>query len=181
MQPDVVLYAPKYRKLSLEVLEKIEFYVTKGRIGRWSRLLNKYSQSQNYFNRALQGSIKSWARCYQLNCFTASIQSTQRVEVINRLIKEGIRSTCSLHDLHQHIQNLLDNEAKWARHNSYMNSLSTNQALSIVASVFPKVLEMLKLYVTPHILAVQEQQIAGSLLYRALLRLKKDILKLQVQ
>ncbi|CAG8747916.1 1928_t:CDS:2, partial [Gigaspora rosea] len=33
MQPDVVLYAPKYRKLSLEIMEKIEFYVTKGNMG----------------------------------------------------------------------------------------------------------------------------------------------------
>ncbi|CAG8732636.1 20788_t:CDS:2, partial [Gigaspora rosea] len=122
---------------------------------RWSCLLNKYLQSQNYFNRTLQGSIKSWARCYQLNCFIVGIQSTQ------------------------HVENILDNEAKWACHNSYMNSLPTNQAPSIVASVFSKVLEMLKLYVTPHILAVQEQQIAGSLLYRALLRLKEDILELQ--
>ena len=30
MQPDIVLYAPKYRKLSPEILETIEFYVTKG-------------------------------------------------------------------------------------------------------------------------------------------------------
>ena len=33
MQLDIVLYAPKYRKLSPEILETIEFYVTKGNIG----------------------------------------------------------------------------------------------------------------------------------------------------
>src|SRR2546430_11913956 len=30
MQPDIELYAPKYRRLSPEILEVIEFYVTKG-------------------------------------------------------------------------------------------------------------------------------------------------------
>ena len=33
MQPDIILYTPKYRKLSSEILETIEFYVTKGNMG----------------------------------------------------------------------------------------------------------------------------------------------------
>ncbi len=33
MQPDIELYAPKYRRLSPEILEAIEFYVTKGNMG----------------------------------------------------------------------------------------------------------------------------------------------------
>ncbi|CAG8775959.1 9858_t:CDS:2, partial [Cetraspora pellucida] len=33
LQSDIGLYAPKYRKLSSKILEKIEFYVTKGKIG----------------------------------------------------------------------------------------------------------------------------------------------------
>ncbi|CAG8677600.1 10367_t:CDS:2, partial [Dentiscutata heterogama] len=32
LQSDIGLYAPKYRKLSSEILEKIEFYITKGKI-----------------------------------------------------------------------------------------------------------------------------------------------------
>src|SRR5260364_238608 len=75
---------------------------------RWLRLLDKYPQTNNYFNRTLQGCIRLWARCYQLKCFTAGAQSTQRVEVMNRLIKEGVKSTSSLRALHEHIQNLLD-------------------------------------------------------------------------
>ncbi|CAG8782333.1 9434_t:CDS:1, partial [Gigaspora rosea] len=33
MQPDVMLYAPKYRKPSPEILEIIEFYIIKGNMG----------------------------------------------------------------------------------------------------------------------------------------------------
>ncbi|CAG8467164.1 11486_t:CDS:2, partial [Gigaspora rosea] len=61
---------------------------------------------------------------------------------MNRLIKEGVKRTSSLHELHQHIQILLDNESKWARHNNYLNSISTNQAPSIIESIFSKVVEL---------------------------------------
>ncbi|CAG8753034.1 1630_t:CDS:2 [Cetraspora pellucida] len=252
MQPDAMLYDPKYRKLSTEIIESIEFYVTKGNMRskqilslltakfpdhiihkhdlynaiqkfrttptqrhmeaqsfikhllqlknqdpgwivnihmdpydnstfendfyrRWSCLLEKYPQTQDYFNRTLQGCVKSWARFYQLKFFTAGVQSTQRIEVMNKLLKEGVKGTSSLRNLYDHIQNLLDNEAKWARHNSYLNSVPTNQAPSIVESVFQKVVEILKLYITPHILAVQQQQVIGSLLYKVQLRQKDDI------
>ena len=76
---------------------------------------------QDYFKRTLQGCIKLWARCYQLKYFTAGIQSTQRIEVMNRLIKEGVNNTSSLCNLYEQIQKLLDNEAKWSRHSSSSN------------------------------------------------------------
>ncbi|CAG8662050.1 24872_t:CDS:2, partial [Gigaspora rosea] len=98
---------------------------------------------------------------------------------MNQLIKKGIRSTSSLHNLNEHIQHLLDNEAKWAQHNNYLASLPTNQTPSVVDSIFPNVLEVLKAYLTPHILAVQQQQINGSLLYRAQLWPRNNIYELQ--
>ena len=33
MQPDIALYTPKYRRLSPDILERIEFYVIKGNMG----------------------------------------------------------------------------------------------------------------------------------------------------
>ncbi|CAG8813000.1 6770_t:CDS:2, partial [Gigaspora rosea] len=156
MEPDVALYAPKYRKLTPEIMEEIEFYVTKGNMGSKQifplltakfhdytihkpdlynaiqkfrttpskrhqeaqrfvenllQLKNEDSESfciheiahsrkifigiGDYLNRMLQGCIRLWARCYQLKFFTAGIQSTQRVEVMNRLIKEGVKRTSS--------------------------------------------------------------------------------------
>ncbi|CAG8572858.1 11974_t:CDS:2, partial [Gigaspora rosea] len=141
MQPDVMLYAPKYRRLSPEILEMIEFYVTKGNM--------------------------------------AGAQSTQRIEVMNKLIKDGVKATSSLHNLHDHIQNLLDNKARLARHNRYLNSIPTHQVPLIVESIFPKVFEILRSYLTPHILAVQQQQIIESLLYKVQLRQNDDIQALQ--
>ncbi|GBC20424.2 protein FAR1-RELATED SEQUENCE 5-like [Rhizophagus irregularis DAOM 181602=DAOM 197198] len=126
-------------------------------------------------NRTLNNCHQAWARCYQTKCFTAGIQSTQRVEVINHLIKEGTGSTTSLCNLHIQIQKLLDNEAQWARHNAYLQSLPTNQAPSIIEPIFPKVVELMKKYLTPHILSVQQQQILGSLLYHAKIISKESI------
>ncbi|CAB4443692.1 unnamed protein product [Rhizophagus irregularis] len=238
MITDIHLHAP-YRKLSNEILERIEFYVNKGNMGskqiypllvasfpdqyiykrdlynaiqkfkspltnrhgdaqnminklyelkdqepglfvndfhrRWTRLLEKYPQTQEYLNRTLNNCHQAWARCYQTKCFTAGIQSTQRVEVMNHLIKEGTGSTTSLCNLHIQIQKLLDNEAQWARHNAYLQSLPTNQAPSIIEPIFPKVVELMKKYLTPHILSVQQQQILGSLLYRAKIISKESI------
>ncbi|CAB4493479.1 unnamed protein product [Rhizophagus irregularis] len=93
---------------------------------RWTRLLEKYPQTQEYLNRTLNNCYQTWARCYQTKCFTA---------------------------------------AQWARHNAYLQSLPTNQVPSIIEPIFPKVVELMKKYLTPHILSVQQQQILGSLLY----------------
>ncbi|PKK58009.1 hypothetical protein RhiirC2_671039, partial [Rhizophagus irregularis] len=134
---------------------------------RWTRLLEKYPQTQEYLNRTLNNCCQAWAKCYQVKHFTAGIQSTQRVEVMNRLIKEGTSSTSSLCNLHEQIQKLLDNEAQWSRHNAYLQSLPTNQTPSIIEPIFPKIVELMKKYLIPHILSVQQQQILGSLLYCA--------------
>ncbi|CAG8776315.1 12470_t:CDS:2, partial [Gigaspora rosea] len=60
-----------------------------------------------------------------------------------------------------------DFHRRWARHNNYLQSLPTNKAPSIVEPVFFEVFDLMKKYLTPHILSVQRQQILGSLLYRS--------------
>ncbi|CAG8773859.1 5217_t:CDS:2, partial [Rhizophagus irregularis] len=57
---------------------------------------------------------------------------------MNCLIKEGTSSTLSLCNLHNQTQKLLDNEAQWSCHNTYLQSLSTNQTPSIIEPIFPK-------------------------------------------
>ncbi|CAG8436512.1 6429_t:CDS:2 [Scutellospora calospora] len=76
----------------------------------WTRLLEQYPQSQGYLNHTLHNS---------------GIQSTQRVKVMNRLIKEGTSSTSSLS----------------------------------IGPIFHKVFELMKKYLSTHILSIQEQQI----------------------
>ncbi len=76
---------------------------------------------------------------------------------MNRLIKEDTNSSSSLCNLHDQTQRLLDDEAKWAQHNTYLHSLPTNQTLSIIDPIFFNINELMKHYLTSHILSVQHQ------------------------
>ncbi|CAG8707590.1 19638_t:CDS:2, partial [Gigaspora rosea] len=52
--------------------------------------------AQDCLNHTLQHCFKAWAKYYQVKYFTAGIQSTQRVEMMNRIIKNGVSSSSSL-------------------------------------------------------------------------------------
>ncbi|CAG8737324.1 4796_t:CDS:2, partial [Gigaspora rosea] len=71
----------------------------------------------------------------------------------------------SLCTLYNQIQIQLDNEAKWAHHNNYLQSLSANNAPSIIEPVFSEIFDQMKKYLMPLILSIQRQQIFGVLLY----------------
>ena len=62
MQPDIALYALKYRRLSPEILKTIEFYVTKGNMRSKQILLlltAKFSEHIIY-NRDLYNAIQKF-------------------------------------------------------------------------------------------------------------------------
>jgi hypothetical protein len=101
-------YQPFYKEFlhTWNSLFSSEFY------HRWTQLLEKYSQTQEYFNWTLNNYCQAWAKYYQIKYFTAGIQNTQWVKVMNCLIKEGTSSTSSLCNLHNQTQKLLDNEAQ---------------------------------------------------------------------
>lgn len=60
----------------------------------------------------MNNSYKAWAKYYQIKYFTVGIQSIQRVEVMNRIIKEDISSITLLYNLYMQTQKLLDNEVQ---------------------------------------------------------------------
>ncbi|CAG8561775.1 26144_t:CDS:2 [Gigaspora rosea] len=115
MQPDIALYTPKYRRMSSEILKKVEFYIMKKKIGskQMFSLLSAKFPEYTIHKRDLYNSVQKFRK--PLNQYYVGIQSTQRVEVMNRLIKDGIRSTSLLYNLYENIQKLLDNKAQWAR------------------------------------------------------------------
>ncbi|CAG8748799.1 24231_t:CDS:2, partial [Cetraspora pellucida] len=196
MISDVHLYAFKYHKLSEEIKERIRFYVTKGNMESKqiypllvasfpdqyihkrdlynkvqkikAPLTKRHGDAQNIINKllALKDQETEWIIYTRIDLFDNHL-STQRVEVINQLIKDETSSMSSLCNLHDQVQNLLDGEATWAWYNIYLQSLPTNQAPSIIEPLFPEVIKLMTKYLTPHILLVQWQQITGSLLYWA--------------
>ena len=70
----------------------------------WDSLLERYPASESYLNRALGSQKHRWALAYISYIFTGRIQTTQRVEGQNAIIKSAINSHTSILDLFQKIE-----------------------------------------------------------------------------
>ncbi|CAG8732731.1 28766_t:CDS:2 [Dentiscutata erythropus] len=74
---------------------------------RFTNLLNKYPTVSSYLQQ-LSFIKKSWACAYTSKIFTGGIQSTQRVESLNNLIKTAVNSISTLMEvmeaIHQHLE-----------------------------------------------------------------------------
>ena len=66
--------------------------------------------------RILGQVVTSWALCHTSRLFNAGIQSTQRIEGYNLLIKRSVKSSATLFELDTHIQLLLNKEEKFEQH-----------------------------------------------------------------
>jgi len=70
----------------------------------WIALINKYPACEQYLTRALYSCKSSWAS-YAINRnFTAGIQSTQQVEVTNKIIKDKLNRSSYLTDVVEEVQ-----------------------------------------------------------------------------
>ncbi|CAG8545406.1 27271_t:CDS:2, partial [Racocetra persica] len=109
----------------------------------------------NYLQETLYLIQYIWALWYQSLWFTAGIQSSQRIEALNALLKTGVDHTSSLYHLYEKYQRLFDNQSEYSQLEEYQNSIPT-RGLPIASQ-----------FVIPHILSIQRQQINESLLYCA--------------
>ncbi|KAF0484099.1 protein far1-related sequence 5-like [Gigaspora margarita] len=62
----------------------------------WKLLIDKYPSAINYLERMLYSTKERWALAWILCKFTAGVQSTQRVEGLNAIIKSTLTSKTSL-------------------------------------------------------------------------------------
>ncbi|KAF0468347.1 protein far1-related sequence 5-like [Gigaspora margarita] len=63
----------------------------------WNELLKKFPDAASYLNRVLYGEKQRWAFCYISRVFTAGMQSTQRVEGQNAIIKSSVNGSTLTH------------------------------------------------------------------------------------
>ncbi|CAG8554484.1 20927_t:CDS:2, partial [Gigaspora rosea] len=182
---DVDLYIPKYRRLPDDIMEDIKFYITKGNMGAkqiYPLLVSKFSD-QILLKQDLYNAIKKFRSPLNNHHSDAQNIVNQLLELKDKkdgwIIKTRLdpfdNCTSSLCTLHNQIQKQLDNEAQWAHHNNFLQSLPTNNILSVLEPVFSKVFDQMKRYLIPHILSIQLQQILGALLYRSKLVPKDSI------
>ncbi|CAB4418039.1 unnamed protein product [Rhizophagus irregularis] len=75
---------------------------------KWNTLIDEFPACEQYLTRALYPCKSSWA-CYAINQnFTAGIQSTQRVESTNKIIKDRLNRSSYLTDVVKEIQKIFD-------------------------------------------------------------------------
>jgi len=70
----------------------------------WEALINKFPACEQYLTRVLYPCKNSWASFAINRNFTAGIQSTQRVESTNKIIKDKLSRSSSLTDVVKEIQ-----------------------------------------------------------------------------
>jgi hypothetical protein len=137
-----------------------EFYT------QWNKLLYNYPTAQKYLKRALGVDVTSWTLCFTHRSFNAGIQSTQRVESYNALIKRSLKRSTTLLELDLHIQMQLDREEQFEQLEVLNNQNPTVGLPKIIDRYFKRVNIIIKKYLTPRILKMQHQQMNESLLYR---------------
>jgi transposase-like protein len=119
---------------------------------KWNTLINEFSACKQYLTRVLYPCKSSWA-CYTINQnFTAGIQSTQRVESTNKIIKDRLNRSSCLTDVVKEVQRIFDQQSKKAILNECKNEIPNKGIPSIMDEYFPELDKILREYLTPQIL-----------------------------
>ena len=116
---------------------------------RWKNLKEKYSFVSSYLNRQLDPLKTKWAVCYINIQFTAGANSTQRVESFNKKIHDSVKSNSSLLTLVKEIQQLLDNEANYARIQEYKDEIPNIGRENITKRFFISIEKIVLDYLMP--------------------------------
>ncbi|CAG8733730.1 20411_t:CDS:2 [Rhizophagus irregularis] len=85
-------------------------------------MLTKYELYRSYLEKELYPSRESWARYAISKVFTEGVESTQRVESINGVLKKHLDQGTLLKELVKVIENELDKETQYSRIKEYYGS-----------------------------------------------------------
>ncbi|PKK62992.1 hypothetical protein RhiirC2_717298 [Rhizophagus irregularis] len=135
----------------------------------WKALTDEFPACKQYLTSVLYPCKRSWAS-YAINQnFTAGIQSTQRVEVMNKIIKDKLNRSSCLTDIVKEVQKTFDQQSKKAILSECKNEIPTKGIPSIMDEYFLELDKILREYLTPQILQKQRDQMAQSLCYNTIL------------
>jgi hypothetical protein len=147
---------------------------------QWYDLLINYPIAQKYLEHVLGTDVTSWALCFTHRSFNAGIQSTQRVESYNALIKQSVKSSTTLFELDTQIQLQLNKEEQFERWEQSNQNPSVGLP-NIISRYYDQIDIIIKKYLTPRVLKMQHQQMNESLLYHASkIQDWKELLKCEV-
>ncbi|CAG8619180.1 3321_t:CDS:2, partial [Cetraspora pellucida] len=133
---------------------------------RYNEMLRKYKPCWSYLEKKLYPSRESWAKYFTAKVFTAGVESTQRVEAINRILKKHLDRGTLLKKLVKVIEDELEKEAQYSRIKNYYGSNPSTGLPSTYDTIFKNIDSVLKDYLAPTPLSLQRAQMQQSLLYQ---------------
>ena len=101
--------------------------------------------------------------------FTAGVESTQRVEFINGVLKKHLDRGTLLKELVKEVERELDKEAHYSHLNDYYGSNPTIGLPSTYETIFKEIDSILKEFLAPIPLSLQRAQMKQALLYQGTL------------
>ncbi|CAB4479910.1 unnamed protein product [Rhizophagus irregularis] len=133
---------------------------------KWAVLLQKYDDAANYLQRHLYKCREAWALCFTHRAFNAGVQSTQRVESYNGIIKNNVNGSSSLMELERTIERLLIKEGRYAQLNDTIGKLPVSREEDYHDHYYKKIDIYCQRYLTPALLKLQRHEMNRSMHYR---------------
>ena len=128
--------------------------------------MQKYPDASSYLQHQLYPCRESWVLCFTHRAFNAEIQSTQRVESYNAIIKNNINGTSTLSELERTIEKLLKKESRFINLNKIISQLPASKEKDYHDHYFSKIDVSCQNFLTPAILKLQRREINRSMHYR---------------
>ncbi|CAB5376007.1 unnamed protein product [Rhizophagus irregularis] len=134
---------------------------------KYQEMLDKYEPCHPYLEKRIYPSRESWARYCISKIFTAGIESIQRVESINGVIKKLVDRGTLLKELVMAIERELDKESHYTRINDFYGSNPSVGLPSTYNTIFKELDSVLKANLLAIPLSIHRAQMNQSLLYQA--------------
>ncbi|CAG8631781.1 13841_t:CDS:1 [Funneliformis mosseae] len=134
--------------------------------GKWAALLQEYPDAISYLQRYLYLYREAWVLCFTYHVFNARIQSTQRVESYNSIIKNNVNGLSSLTELKHTIERLLAKESKFIKLNETIGKLPVSQDEDYYNHYFKEVDISCQYFLILAILKLQRHEMNRSMHYR---------------
>ncbi|CAG8605704.1 19720_t:CDS:2, partial [Racocetra fulgida] len=133
---------------------------------RFKNLMDEYPTVSSYLQKLF--SIKeSWVCTYTFKIFNGEMQSTQRVEGLNHIIKTAISSSSLLLQVMDAIHQRIEREDLNQQFNLWTQKRINYNDHIILSTVYSQIVQQINKYLTPNLAIEQQKQIIQSTLYRA--------------
>ncbi|CAG8746081.1 14334_t:CDS:2, partial [Funneliformis caledonium] len=160
-------------------------FLSKYRGEKWNKFFAAFcyarnSQVESIFEERWAALLEAYVLCFTHRAFNAGIQSIQRIELYNSIIKNNVNGSSSLTELEHIIERLLAKKSKFIKLNETIGKLPVSQDEDYHNHYFKEVDISCQYFLTLAILKLQRHEMNHSMHYRCHLSNLKYELKQQV-